>query len=56
MKAAIKIIKLFIFVWLVLRMELSLAGLRKELYLTKEAVLILHQFSGKRNITRGFQL
>lgn len=56
MKAAIKIIKLFIIVWILIRMELSLASLRQELNLTKEAVLILHQFSGKRNITRGVQL
>lgn len=56
MKTAIKIIKFLIFLWLVLRMELSIASLKSDLQLTKEAVLILYQFSEKRNITRGFQL
>ena len=56
MKAAIKIIKILIFLWVLIRMELNLADLRQELNLTKEAVLILHQFSGRRNITKGVQL
>lgn len=56
MKTAIKIIKFLIFLWLVIRMELSIASLKSDLQLTKEAVLILHQFSGKRNIIKGVEL
>lgn len=45
MKAAIKIIKILIFLWIFFRVEISLADLRREQSRMQDGIMMLYRFN-----------